>query len=59
MFFKKEKPVIAFTVETCSSCKKEIKRKFREGDCLFASGEQCDACKIPTNIEKIFGQTIE
>ncbi|MFM8659613.1 MAG: hypothetical protein ACKOCQ_06750 [Candidatus Nitrosotenuis sp.] len=59
MFSKKEKPLIAFTVETCPSCKKETKRKFKEGDCLFASGIQCDSCKIPTNIAKIFGQAIE
>ena len=59
MFSKKEKPVIAFTVEKCPSCKKENKRKFQDGDCLFMSGEECNSCKNPTSISKIFGQTIE
>ncbi|MBM3904522.1 MAG: hypothetical protein FJ357_05260 [Thaumarchaeota archaeon] len=59
MFSKKEKPLIAFTIEKCPSCKKETKRKFREGDCLFAPAPECTSCKIPTSISKIFGQSIE
>ncbi|NDB33166.1 MAG: hypothetical protein EB164_06330 [Thaumarchaeota archaeon] len=59
MLSKKEKPLIAFTVEKCPSCKKETKRKFKEGDCLFAPGMQCDSCKTLTSIAKIFGQAIE
>lgn len=59
MFSKKEKLLIAFTVEKCPSCKKETQRKFKEGDCLFAPGIQCDSCKTLTSIAKIFGQAIE
>lgn len=59
IFSKKEKPLVAFTLEKCPSCKKETKRRFKEGDCLFASGAQCDSCKTTTSIEKIFGQAIE
>ncbi|MBM3905285.1 MAG: hypothetical protein FJ354_01190 [Thaumarchaeota archaeon] len=59
MFSKKEKPLVAFTVQKCQSCKKETKRKFEEGDCLFAPTLECTSCKIPTNISKIFGQPIE
>lgn len=59
IFSKKEKPIIAYTVEKCSNCKKESKRKFKEGDCLFAQGSQCDSCKTTMSIAKIFGQAIE
>jgi hypothetical protein len=59
MFSKKEKTTVAYTIEKCPSCKKENKRKFQEGDCLFASGQECASCKTPTSISKIFGQTIE
>lgn len=59
IFSKKEKTIIAYTVEKCQSCKKESKRKFKEGDCLFAQGIQCGACKGQTLISKIFGQAIE
>jgi hypothetical protein len=59
MFSKKEKPLVAFTVEKCTSCGKENKRPFKEGDCLFVSGSECCSCKAQTKISKIFGQTIE
>jgi hypothetical protein len=59
MFSKKEKPLVAFTIEKCPSCKKETKRKFQEGDCLFAPAQECTSCKSPTSISKIFGQAIE
>lgn len=59
IFSKKEKTLVAYTLEKCPTCKKESKRKFKEGDCLFATGSQCDSCKTPTNISKIFGQAIE
>ncbi|WP_245871722.1 hypothetical protein [Candidatus Nitrosotenuis aquarius] len=59
MFSKKEKPLVAFTIEKCPSCKKETKRKFQEGDCLFVHASECTTCKIPTSISKIFGQAIE
>jgi hypothetical protein len=59
IFSKKEKPIIAYTIERCPSCKKESKRKFKEGDCLFAESSQCSSCKIPMSIAKIFGEPIE
>lgn len=59
IFTKKEKQVIAYTLERCPSCKKESKRKFKEGDCLFVDASQCNACKVPMTIAKIFGETIE
>jgi hypothetical protein len=59
IFSKKEKQLVAYTTERCPSCKKESKRKFKEGDCLFAESVQCDACKIPMSIVKIFGEPIE
>ncbi|MGQ0606098.1 MAG: hypothetical protein ACT4OD_03965 [Candidatus Nitrosotenuis sp.] len=59
IFSKKEKTIIVYTIEECPSCKKESKRKFKENDCLFTPGSKCDSCKIPTNISKIFGQSIE
>jgi hypothetical protein len=59
IFSKKEKTIIAYTVEKCQSCNKESKRKFKEGDCLFASGPECGSCKGQTRISKIFGQPIE
>jgi len=59
IFSKKEKPVVAYTVEKCTSCGKEQKREFRDGDMLFAESSECSACKAKTSISKIFGQTIE
>ncbi len=56
IFSKKEKPLVAYTLEKCPSCGKESKRKFKEGDFLFAESSQCDKCKTPMNIEKIFGE---
>jgi hypothetical protein len=59
IFSKKEKPLVAHTVEKCPNCNKENKRPFKEGDCLFINGAECVSCKIPTKISRIFGQTIE
>jgi len=60
MFFKKkEKPLVAYTVEKCPSCKKETKRKFKQGDVVLAQSAECTACKIPTRISKIFGEPTE
>jgi hypothetical protein len=35
------------------------KRKFTEGDVLFAESSKCTSCDGMTSIEKIFGETIE
>jgi hypothetical protein len=59
IFGKKEKPVIAYTVERCQSCKNEVKRKFKEGDCLFTVTSECTRCNGVMIITKIFGQPTE
>ena len=57
--FSKEKIIHAYTVEKCAQCNLERKRKFKEGDFLFAETSKCDSCNGVTIIEKIFGETIE
>jgi len=59
MFEKKKIPPTPFTVEQCMSCKKEVKRKFKEGDILFLETSQCPFCDGKLQIEKIFGETLE
>ena len=59
MFEKKKTPLTPFTVEQCKSCKKEVKRKFNEGDVLFLETSQCIFCDGKLQIEKIFGETLE
>ncbi len=57
--FSKEKIVIAYTTENCKSCNMERKRKFKEGDYLFAETFKCNSCEGIMQIEKIFGEPIE
>lgn len=57
--FSKEKPILAYTVEKCNKCSLERKRKFKEGDFLFAETSKCDSCNGITLIEKIFCEIIE
>jgi len=57
--FSKEKTIHAYTVEKCNQCNLERKRKFKEGDFLFAETSKCDSCNGVTIIERIFGETIE
>ena len=57
--FSKEKIITAYTIEKCQSCKIERKRKFKEGDYLFAELSTCTSCKGQIQIEKIFGETLE
>jgi hypothetical protein len=59
IFSKKEKTILAFSVEKCTNCKKETSREFKDGDLLFATGSNCVACSSPTSISKIFGQPKE
>ncbi len=58
IFSKKEKQIIAYTMEKCPSCKKESKRKFKQGDCLFVESSKCSSCDVLMNITKIFGEPI-
>ncbi|PIN97739.1 MAG: hypothetical protein COU45_01305 [Nitrosopumilus sp. CG10_big_fil_rev_8_21_14_0_10_33_7] len=57
--FSKEKIILAYTVEKCKKCNLERKRKYQEGDLLFAETSKCDSCDGIAVIEKIFGETIE
>jgi len=59
MIFSKEKITMAFTVEKCNKCKKEIKRKFSNGDYLFKDASKCTSCDGQMRIEKIFGEPME
>lgn len=57
--FSKEKIILAYTVEKCKKCNLERKRKYQEGDLLFAETSKCDSCDGIAVIEKIFGESIE
>ena len=57
--FSKEEIIFAYTIEKCKSCEMERKRKFKEGDYLYAETSKCDSCEGSMQIEKIFGETIE
>ncbi len=57
--FSKEEIIVAYTIEKCKSCDMERKRKFKEGDYLFAESSKCDSCQGEMQIEKIFGEAIE
>ncbi len=59
MMFSKKKVITAYTVEKCKKCGMLRKRKFAEGDVLFAESSKCTSCGGMTSIEKIFGETIE
>ena len=57
--FSKEKITVAYTMEKCQKCGMKKKRKFSEGDVLFAEVSKCDSCDGKTVIDKIFGETLE
>ena len=59
MIFSKKKITIEYTVEQCTKCKMLTKRKFREGDVLFAEMSKCVSCNGLVQIEKIFGESSE
>ena len=59
MMFSKKKIIIAYTVEKCKKCGMQRKRKFTDGDILFAESSNCTSCDGMTSIEKIFGETIQ
>ena len=59
MMFSKKKIITAYAVEKCKKCGTLRKRKFTEGDVLFTESSKCASCDGMTNIEKIFGETIE
>jgi len=57
--FSKQKITIAYTVEKCTKCGMQRKRKFIDGDVLFTESSKCTSCDGMTNIEKIFGEILE
>lgn len=57
MFSKKEE-TIAYTLEKCMMCNKEIKRKFVEGDHVFSKTAKCASCNGDLIIQSIFGEKI-
>jgi hypothetical protein len=57
--FSKEKITLAYTVEKCMKCGLQKKRKFSDGDVLFAEVSKCNSCDGKSIIEKIFGETLE
>lgn len=57
--FSKEKIIVAYTVEKCEKCGMQKKRKFSEGDVLFAEISKCNSCDGMTVIDKIFGEILE
>ena len=59
IFSKKEEIRDPFTVEECTSCKKQTKRKFKEGDCLFKESSACPSCQSKSIVVKIFGEIIK
>ena len=59
IFSKKEEIREPFTVEECQSCKKQSKRKFKEGDFLFTESSNCNSCQGKSIIVKIFGEIIK
>ena len=59
MIFSKKKTTAEYTVEQCTKCGTLTKRKFNDGDILFAELSKCPSCDGLIRIEKIFGETIE
>ncbi len=59
MMFSKKKITTVYSVEKCKKCGMLRKRKFTEGDILFAESSNCTSCDGTTSIDKIFGETIE
>ncbi len=59
MIFSKKKITIAYTVEKCKKCGMQRKRKFVDGDILFAESSTCISCDGMASIEKIFGEILE
>lgn len=57
--FSKEKITLAYTVEKCMKCGLQKKRKFSDGDVLFAEVSKCNSCDGKSIIEKIFGETLD
>ena len=59
-FKKKEEVLDPYTIEQCNSCNGITKRKFKEGDFIFKTGEKCASCgNGQMMIYKIFGEAVK
>jgi len=56
VIFQKKEITVAYAAERCDSCQKTHRRRFREGDILFAKAGPC-GCGGEFRIEMIFGET--
>ena len=59
IFSKKEEIRTPYTIEKCTSCQKESKRKFKDSDFIFKETTECISCKGKLQISKIFGEITE
>ncbi len=59
MMFSKKKIISPYTMEQCTKCSLQRKRKFAQGDVLFLESSKCTSCDGMMRIEKIFGETID
>ena len=58
MMSKKIEIVTAYTLQQCSSCKEQSKRKFSDGDYIFKEILKCSSCNGQVIITKIFGESL-
>ena len=59
MIFSKKKITLEYSLKQCQKCHAIKKRKFVNGDVLFAESSKCSSCDGIMCIEKIFGETLE
>ena len=58
MMSKKIEIVTAYTLQQCSSCKEQSKRKFSDGDYVFKEISNCSSCDGQIIVTKIFGESL-
>ena len=56
--FEKNEIIESHTLEECDACKKQLKRKFSQGDYVFKYTSKCSSCNGQVIIAKIFGETL-
>ena len=60
IFKKKEEKLEPYSVDQCTQCDKNNKRKFKEGDYVFKIIEKCNSCGMGNVIiAKIFSEPIK
>ena len=58
MMSNKNEIVTAYTLQQCSSCKEESKRKFSDGDYVFKEILKCSSCDGQVIITRIFSESL-